>query len=340
MFDKAASCDSATFQPCSERALANHKVVTDSFRSIYTINSGIAQGTGVAVGRYPEDSYYNGNPWYLATFAAAEQLYDAVYTWKRLGSLSITSTSLAFFKDIYPSAAVGTYASTTTQFTAITAAALTYADTYLQNAQRYTPQSGALAEQYDRNNGSPLSASDLTWSYAAFLTAVQARNNVMPDSWGAANARVPSSCSSGSASGPCKAATNTNWGNPGTPSTTTTAPGSPTTTNAPCASPSLTVVTFNEIATTVYGENVFLTGSIPELGNWDTTKAVALSADKYTSSNNLWYASVSLAAGGSFQYKYFRKSSAGVVKWESDPNRSYTVPRNCDGKAVVNDSFR
>lgn len=42
---------------CSDRALANHKVVTDSFRSIYTLNSGIAEGTAVSVGRYPEDSY-------------------------------------------------------------------------------------------------------------------------------------------------------------------------------------------------------------------------------------------------------------------------------------------
>lgn len=62
-FDPAAGCDDSTFQPCSARALANHKAVTDSFRSIYTINSGIAQGQAVAVGRYAEDSYYNGNPW-------------------------------------------------------------------------------------------------------------------------------------------------------------------------------------------------------------------------------------------------------------------------------------
>jgi hypothetical protein len=47
---------------CSDRALANHKVVNDSFRSIYTINDGIAEGTAVAVGRYPEDTYQGGNP--------------------------------------------------------------------------------------------------------------------------------------------------------------------------------------------------------------------------------------------------------------------------------------
>lgn len=62
-FDPNAACDDTTFQPCSSRALANHKEVTDSFRSIYPINSGIPHGSAVAVGRYSEDVYMGGNPW-------------------------------------------------------------------------------------------------------------------------------------------------------------------------------------------------------------------------------------------------------------------------------------
>jgi glucoamylase len=61
-FDPALGCDIATFQPCSDRALSNHKNFVDAFRSIYTINSGIAAGQAVACGRYPEDSYQGGNP--------------------------------------------------------------------------------------------------------------------------------------------------------------------------------------------------------------------------------------------------------------------------------------
>ena len=57
LFDSATGCNANTFQPCSDKALANHKQVTDSFRSIYSINSGIPQGKGVAVGRYSEDVY-------------------------------------------------------------------------------------------------------------------------------------------------------------------------------------------------------------------------------------------------------------------------------------------
>lgn len=71
---------------------------------------------------------------YLNTFAAAEQLYDAIYQWNKQGSISITSISLPFFKDIYSSAAVGTYASSSSTFEAISNAAMTYADSYMSNA--------------------------------------------------------------------------------------------------------------------------------------------------------------------------------------------------------------
>lgn len=320
IFDPAAPCDATTYQPCSDKALANHKVVTDSFRSVFSINSGIAEGKGVAVGRYPEDTYQGGNPWYLSTFAAAEQLYDAVYQWQQQKSISITSTSLAFFKDVYPSAAVGTYASSTSTFTSIVNAVMTYADSYMSIAETYTPSNGALAEQFSKSNGSPLSAGDLTWSYASFLTAYQARKAAMPASWGAASASLPSSCSATSASGACSTATNTAW-----PS---------------CATPTLTSVTFNELASTQPGENIYISGSISQLGSWNTNNAVALSAQAYTSDHNIWYVQIKLPPNTSFQYKYFRKESDGTINWESDPNRSYTVPGNCAGTATEADSWR
>lgn len=62
-FDPDAPCDGPTFQPCSSRALANHKAVTDSFRPVYNVNSNIPEGVAVAVGRYTEDVYFGGNPW-------------------------------------------------------------------------------------------------------------------------------------------------------------------------------------------------------------------------------------------------------------------------------------
>lgn len=62
-FDPEATCDDVTFQPCSARALSNHKIFVDSFRSLYNINSGTSAGSAVAVGRYSEDVYQGGNPW-------------------------------------------------------------------------------------------------------------------------------------------------------------------------------------------------------------------------------------------------------------------------------------
>ncbi|KAI2793983.1 Glucoamylase [Penicillium oxalicum] len=353
-FDPAASCDDVTFQPCSSRALANHKVYTDSFRSVYALNSGIAQGKAVSVGRYPEDSYYGGNPWFLSNLAAAEQLYDAIYQWNKIGSITITSTSLAFFKDVYPSAATGTYASGSTTFNAIISAVKTYADGYVSIVQSHSYANGSLSEQFDRTTGLSISARDLTWSYAALLTANDRRNGVVPPSWGASSANsIPGSCSMGSATGSYATPSVGSW--PATltsgtaaPSSTSTTTKAPTTTTATtttsagsCTTPTAVAVTFDEIATTTFGENVYLVGSISQLGNWNTANGIPLSASKYTSSNPLWYATVNLPAGTTFQYKYFRKESDGSIKWESDPNRSYTVPAKCGTTtATENDTWR
>ncbi|RHZ43995.1 putative glucan 1,4-alpha-glucosidase [Aspergillus thermomutatus] len=350
-FDPAAGCDDTTFQPCSPRALANHKVYTDSFRSVYSINSGIAQGVAVAAGRYPEDSYYNGNPWFLTTLAAAEQLYDAIYQWQKVGSITITSTSLAFFQDVYSSAAVGTYASGSSTFTAIINAVKTYADGYVSIVEAHAMNNGSLSEQFDKASGTSLSARDLTWSYAALLTANMRRNGVVPPAWGAASANtVPSSCSMGSATGTYSTATATSWpstltsGSAGattTATSTTAGSGTTTSTTTACTTPTSVAVTFDEIATTTYGENVYIVGSISQLGNWDTNSAVALSASQYTSSNNLWYVTINLPAGTTFQYKYIRKETDGSVVWESDPNRSYTVPSGCGvSTATESDTWR
>lgn len=130
-FDPEASCDDSTYQPCSARALSNHKVVTDSFRSIYSINSGISSGAAVAVGRYPEDSYQGGNPWYLCTLAAAELLYDALYQWNHIGSLTINDVSLSFFAALDSSAATGTYSASSATYSTLTSAVKTYADGYM-----------------------------------------------------------------------------------------------------------------------------------------------------------------------------------------------------------------
>ena len=215
-FDPAAGCDAATFQPCSDKALANLKVYVDSFRSIYNVNNGIASNAAVATGRYPEDVYQGGNvsllfhllrvfsthllrgqPWYLSTFAVAEQLYDALTVWNKQGSLEVTATSLPFFRQFSSNIATGTYASSSSEFTTLTNAIKNFADGFIEVNAKYTPADGGLAEQYDRNSGAPASAVDLTWSYASALTAFAARDGFAAPSWGAAQSKLPATCSSG-----------------------------------------------------------------------------------------------------------------------------------------------
>jgi len=131
-FDESSRTgNDTTFQPCSSRALANHKVVVDSFRDLYTINDDAAEGTACAVGRYPEDTYYDGNPWFLCTIAAAELLYDALYQWNNNAEIVIDSTSLDFFTDLYSEAVTGTYSSSSSEYTSIVGAVKTYADGFL-----------------------------------------------------------------------------------------------------------------------------------------------------------------------------------------------------------------
>lgn len=212
---------------------------------------------------------------------------------------------------------------------------------------------GSLSEQFDKSSGYQLSARDLTWSYAALLTANMARNSLMPPSWGETSASsVPSTCSATSATGTYSTATGTSWpstltdGTTGTTTTTTTgaattSTGSTSTTTSSCVIPTAVAVTFDEIATTTYGENVYICGSISELGDWDTDDAVALSASDYTSSDNLWFVTIDLPSGTSFEYKYIRKETDGSIVWESDPNRSYTVPSACGVTAATeSDTWR
>ncbi|KAF8590894.1 carbohydrate-binding module family 20 protein [Ramaria rubella] len=298
-YDVDAGCDATTFQPCSDRALANHLVYVDSFRGIYNINSGFGPGVAAATGRYPEDVYQGGNPWYLATFAAAEQLYLALHTWSITGSIVVTSVSQPFFAQFDPSIAPGTYPASSSTYASLTSDISAYADGFVALNAKFTPSGGGLAEQFSKSDGTPVSAVDLTWSYASALTAFQARAGTVSASWGAKGLTVPSTCStSGSGSAPTVA------------------------------------ITFTVDATTVLGENIYITGSVDALQNWNTNTALILSPNDYP----IWSITVNVPANTALQYKYIRKDGSGDVTWESDPNNSITTPGS--GSTATQDTWR
>ncbi|KAJ7643801.1 glucoamylase [Roridomyces roridus] len=303
-FDPAAGCDAATFQPCSDRALSSLKVYVDAFRSIYTVNSGVASNAAVATGRYPEDSYMGGSAWFLAVAGVAEQLYDSLIVWKAQGTLNVTSTSLAFFQQFESSVAVGSYASSTATYTTLTAAVKTFADGFLAINAKYTPANGSLSEQFSRNDGTELSAADLTWSYAATLTSFNARAGIASPGWGAAGLVVPSVCQTSGGGG----------GGSGSAGTV--------------------AVTFNVDATTFLGEDIYITGNTDSLQNWSTDSAMILSPANYP----IWSITVNVPASSDIQYKYIRKVNGAFESWESDPNNEFQSPAS--GTFTRNDTWR
>jgi Starch binding domain/Cytochrome domain of cellobiose dehydrogenase len=132
----------------------------------------------------------------------------------------------------------------------------------------------------------------------------------------------------------------TSTGNATRVRSSTSSTGITTAPSTACTAATRVAVTFNEMVTTDIGQTIKIAGSISELGDWDTNSAPALSADRYTSSDHLWTYTVTLSAGENFQYKFINVQSSGTVDWESDPNRSFTVPESCATAVTINDSWR
>ncbi|MFJ3144215.1 carbohydrate-binding module family 20 domain-containing protein [Streptomyces halstedii] len=86
---------------------------------------------------------------------------------------------------------------------------------------------------------------------------------------------------------------------------------------------------FGVNATTVMGQNIYVTGNQAALGNWNPGSALKLDPATYP----VWKLDVALPAGTAFEYKYVRKDASGNVTWESGANRTATVPAS--GKVTL-----
>ena len=146
-----------------------------AFRNVYGINKK-QQIPGVAIGRYPEDRYNGGsvgvpadegNPWFLLTTGFGEFLLRSAAEFERQGSFQINSTNAAFFRYI----GVEEGASVSDLARALRAKA----DSFFARVKYHSASDGRLPEQFNRHTGFGQGAENLTWSYAAFLTAAAAR---------------------------------------------------------------------------------------------------------------------------------------------------------------------
>jgi glucoamylase len=131
-------------------------------------------GLGPMLGRYPGDDYDGdtadpvpgGHPWALCTCNFAELYYRLANSISSTQSVPFSNLSSPFFQQ------VGVTASTTW---AQAVTALQNAGDSMLNAVIYHSNHLELSEQFDGSTGFEKSVSDLTWSYAAFLSAVRAK---------------------------------------------------------------------------------------------------------------------------------------------------------------------
>ncbi|MCO4293807.1 alpha-amylase [Solitalea sp. MAHUQ-68] len=82
-----------------------------------------------------------------------------------------------------------------------------------------------------------------------------------------------------------------------------------------------TAVTFNiTFSNTVSGQDLYIVGSIPALGSWNTANAVKMTCPAWPA----WTQTISLPTGQYIEYKYIRKDASGNVLWEPGSNKNIT----------------
>jgi glucoamylase len=140
----------------------------------YPINGADQQrGIGPLLGRYPGDSYDGDadnqpgdHPWAVSTANFAELYYQLAKHITTTGSIPLDDLSASYFSQ------AGVDATTTPQ---AAAAALRSAGDQMLQAIIFHSDHFELSEQFDAATGYEKSVSNLSWSYAAFLSAIRAR---------------------------------------------------------------------------------------------------------------------------------------------------------------------
>jgi glucoamylase len=143
--------------------------------SVYPINVSDQQlGIGPMMGRYPADTYdgdvaepvLGGHPWALCTCNFAELYFRLATEIATTQTVPYDELSAEFFGQV----GIGSSATPEQAAAALGGAA----DAMLQ-AVIYHSDNLELSEQFDGATGYEKSVQDLTWSYAAFLSAVRAK---------------------------------------------------------------------------------------------------------------------------------------------------------------------
>ncbi len=177
------------FAPEDDRVLDTALALENAFRRIYPINHG-RKSIGIAIGRYPEDRYNgtdvfapdNGNPWVLSTEAFSQFYSTLASDYSKKGLIALTPRNLPFFKSLplkrgdAASLKVGeTIRNSDPLFQSLISALRKKGDGFMEVVRRYANSDGTMSEQIDRKTGRMVSAANLTWNYAGFLSQDRAR---------------------------------------------------------------------------------------------------------------------------------------------------------------------
>ncbi|PVZ98827.1 hypothetical protein BB558_005163 [Smittium angustum] len=150
---------------------------------------------GIAMGRYPKDKYngynsdFEGNPWPLITSGVAELYYKMCIEIlekktvkldkKLIDALSVQSTyKTTNLKHSFDAKDIGkTLNVQNKRYWDILDALFGIGEDFLERLKYHTSHDGSMSEQWNRNTGFNQGAPDLTWSYTAFCTMINARNH-------------------------------------------------------------------------------------------------------------------------------------------------------------------
>lgn len=142
-----AGAASGPHSPHDPRMQATLERLEQLFDRLYAINRDRPPARAPAMGRYEGDVYFSGGAYYFSTLGAAELCFRAAAA-HAAGSVE-------------------------------RGAWIAHGDAFLETVRTFTPASGDLSEQFDRNTGQQTSAKHLAWSYAAFVSCVAARREVV-----------------------------------------------------------------------------------------------------------------------------------------------------------------
>mmetsp|Transcript_31922 Transcript_31922/g.69889 ORF Transcript_31922/g.69889 Transcript_31922/m.69889 type:complete len:502 (+) Transcript_31922:46-1551(+) len=158
------------YAPLSKEVLLTISNLNSVFCNAFPINQqDTAAGTpGVMYGRYPGDTFFGGNPWFLLSAYLGELVYRqaAAAPGATLDADTYAALKEAFgFEDGLSGAALAK-------------ALLGAGDGVLLRIRKHTEGSDFhMNEQLGKSDGQMTSAQDLTWGYANLLKALQARQS-------------------------------------------------------------------------------------------------------------------------------------------------------------------